>query len=106
MITTYHMATTYAVVLYYVLPIIVGMSVGRRVSRPVNFAVMVAVWYVGTETLAAFTHPEYRPSQFDILSSLFLFPGGLIPILTFLLVALKTSPSGAERKTTRSRAAG
>ena len=101
MITTYHMATTYAVVLYYVLPIIVGMSVGRRVSRPVNFALMVAVWYVGTETLAAFTHPEYRPSQFDILSSLFLFPGGLIPVLTFLLVALKTSPSRRQTEATR-----
>ena len=97
--TTYHMATTYAVILYYVLPIIVGMSVGRRVSRPLNFALMVAVWYVGSETLAAFTHPEYRPM--DILPALFLFPGGLVPILTFLLIALKTSPSGAERETTR-----
>jgi len=93
------MAPTYAVLTYYVLPIIVGMSVGRRLSRPLNFGLMVAVWYAGSEILAAFIRHEYRP--LDILPALFLFPGGLVPLLIFVLIALKTSPSGASRETTR-----
>jgi hypothetical protein len=92
------MAGTYALLTYYVLPIIVGMSVGRRLSRPLNFGLMVAVWYVGSAILVAFTRDQYRP--LDVLPALFLFPGGLIPVLTFVLIALKTSPS-ASRKTTR-----
>jgi hypothetical protein len=90
---------TGALLTYYVLPIFVGMSVGRRLSRPLNFALMVAVWYAGSEILAAITRIEYRP--LDVLPALFLFPGGLVPVLTFLLIALKTSPSGASRETTR-----
>ena len=99
MVTQYDMATTYAVITYYVLPIFIGMSIGRRLSRPLNFALMVAVWYAGSEILAALTKHEYRP--LDVLPALFLFPGGLVPILTFVLVASKTSRSEAPRETTR-----
>ena len=72
----------------FVFPVITGMVMGKRLSRPANLSLVVAVWYAGNVALGLIDG-EFRP--LGILFALFGDPGSLLLLLIFLFVALRFS---------------
>ena len=75
--------------LVYIVPITAGIVGGKYLTIVPTFCLMVGVlWDEGVLTMLAMTG-EFRPSGF--LLGMFVSPGGLVPLLIFLLVGLRVS---------------